>query len=118
MFFYNPTYLLFMAPAFILMMLTSWYVKSAYNKWSKVQSGSRMTGLQAAQRLVSTSGLYGVKIEGIAGNLSDHYDPRSREGRCTDRIGEGIGPLLVQRRDPQRRHRHCSRGDQRRVAPR
>jgi Zn-dependent membrane protease YugP len=86
MFFYNPTYLLYMAPAFILMMLTSWYVKAAYNKWSKVQSGSRMTGMQAAQRLVTTSGLYGVKIEGVGGNLSDHYDPRTK----TLRLSQGV----------------------------
>jgi Zn-dependent membrane protease YugP len=86
MFFYNPTYLLYMAPAFILMMLASWYVKAAYNKWSRVQSSSRMTGLQAAQRLVSTSGLYGVKIEGVGGNLSDHYDPRTK----TLRLSQGV----------------------------
>jgi len=86
MFFYNPTYLLFMAPAFILMMLTSWYVKSAYNKWSKVQASSRLTGAQAAQRLIANSGLYGVSIEGVRGNLSDHYDPRTK----TLRLSEGV----------------------------
>lgn len=86
MFFYNPTYLIFMAPAFILMMLTSWYVKSAYNKWSRVPSNSRMTGAQAAQRLISTSGLYGVKLEGVGGKLSDHYDPRTK----TLRLSQGV----------------------------
>lgn len=86
MFFYNPTYLLFMAPALILMMLTSWYVKSAYNKWSRVQSSSRMTGTEAAQRLISRGGLYGVKIEGVRGNLSDHYDPRTK----TLRLSQGV----------------------------
>ena len=86
MFFYNPTYLLFMAPAFILMMLTSWYVKSAYNKWSKVPSNSRMTGAQAAQRLIANSGLYGVTVEGVRGNLSDHYDPRTK----TLRLSQGV----------------------------
>jgi len=86
MFFYNPSYLLFMAPAFILMMLTSWYVKSAYNKWSRVQSNSRMTGAQAAQRLISNSGLYDVKIESVSGNLSDHYDPRTK----TLRLSQGV----------------------------
>jgi Zn-dependent membrane protease YugP len=75
-----------MAPAFILMMLTSWYVKSAYNKWSRVQSSSRMTGAQAAQRLIANSGLYGVRIEGVRGNLSDHYDPRTK----TLRLSEGV----------------------------
>ena len=84
--FYNSTYLVFMIPAFILMMFTSWYVKHAYNKWSRVQSGSRMTGSQAAQRLISNSGLYGVKIEGVRGNLSDHYDPRTK----TLRLSEGV----------------------------
>ena len=86
MFFFNPSYLIFMAPAFILMMLTSWYVKSAYNKWSKVPSNSRMTGAQAAQRLIANSGLYGVKIEGVRGNLSDHYDPRTK----TLRLSQGV----------------------------
>ena len=86
MFFYNSTYLIFMAPAFILMMLTSWYVKSAYNKWSKVPSNSRMTGAQAAQRLIANSGLYGVTVEGVRGNLSDHYDPRTK----TLRLSQGV----------------------------
>jgi len=76
--FFNPTYLLFMAPAFLLMMFTSWYVKHAYNKWSKVAARSRLTGAQAAQRLISSGNLYGVQIQGVAGNLSDHYDPRNK----------------------------------------
>lgn len=86
MFFYDPTYLCFMAPAFLLMMLTSWYVRSAYNKWSRVPASSRLTGAQAAQRLISTGALYGVKIEGVGGNLSDHYDPRTK----TLRLSQGV----------------------------
>ena len=84
--FFNSSYLLFMAPAFLLMALASWYVKAAYNKWSRVPSSSRMTGAQAAQRLVSTGALYGVKIEGVGGNLSDHYDPRTK----TLRLSQGV----------------------------
>ena len=76
--FFSPTYLMYMIPAFILMALTSWYVKSAYNKWSRVQAQSRLTGAQAAQRLMSTGNLYGVQIQGTAGNLTDHYDPRDK----------------------------------------
>jgi len=95
MFFYNPTYLLFMAPAFLLMMLTSWYVKSAYNKWSRVPSSSRLTGAQVAQRLINSSayitsgdgrGLFDVRIQGIGSNLTDHYDPRSK----TLRLSQGV----------------------------
>jgi uncharacterized protein len=78
MFFLDPSYLLYMVPAFILMALTSWYVKAAYNKWSRVASLSRLSGADATRRLISTSGLYGVEIQGTRGELTDHYDPRKK----------------------------------------
>jgi len=91
MFFFDPTYLCFMAPAFLLMLLTSWYVKSAYNKWSRVRVRSGLTGAQAAQRLITSGGysnnawgvqtgggLAGVQIHRIGGNLTDNYDPRTK----------------------------------------
>lgn len=76
--FFNSTYFIYMIPAFILMALTSWYVKHAYNKWSKVRAQSGLTGAQAAQRLISTSGLYGVQVQSVGGDLTDHYDPRNK----------------------------------------
>jgi hypothetical protein len=86
MFLFDPTYLLFMAPAFLLMAATSWYVNSAYKKWSQVRAQSGLTGAQAAQRLISSAsyataegqGLRDVRILGIGGNLTDHYDPRDK----------------------------------------
>ena len=87
MFFFNPAYLIFMAPAFLLMALTSWYVKSAYNKWSKVPARSRLTGAQAAQRLISAGGLMGVQVQGIRGEMTDNYDPRDK----VLRLSEGVG---------------------------
>ena len=76
--FFNPTYLLYMAPAFLIMMITTWYVKSAYRKWSQVPARSRMTGTEAVQRLIARAGLYGIQIQGVAGNLTDNYDPRTK----------------------------------------
>jgi uncharacterized protein len=67
-----------MAPAFLLMVITSIYVKSAYNKWSQVPARSRMTGSEAVQRLIARAGLYGIKIEGVRGNLTDNYDPHTK----------------------------------------
>ena len=78
MFFFDPMYLIFMIPAFILMGFASWYVRHAYSKWSKVRASSGLTGHQAAQRLISTSNLYGVQVQGTAGQLTDHYDPRNK----------------------------------------
>ena len=78
MFFFDPTYLIFMIPAFILMAITSVYVRSSYKKWSQVRVSSGLTGAQAAQRLISSGGLYGVQVAATPGELSDHYDPRNK----------------------------------------
>jgi Zn-dependent membrane protease YugP len=76
--YFDPTYLCFMAPAFLIMALASWYVKSTFNKWSQIRARSGLTGAQAAQRLISGGGLAGVQVAGTSGNLSDHYDPRDK----------------------------------------
>ncbi len=78
MFFFSPMYLIFMIPALLLMALSSWYVRSAYNKWSRIRVTTGLTGTQAAQRLISNGGLYGVQVAGTAGQLTDHYDPRDK----------------------------------------
>jgi uncharacterized protein len=72
---FDPRYMTFMLPAFILMMLTQLYVSSSYARWSRVAARSRFTGAQAAQRLMQTAGLYDVQIVGIPGQMTDHYDP-------------------------------------------
>jgi Zn-dependent membrane protease YugP len=76
--YFDPLYFVFMIPAFIIMGLTSWYVRASYNKWSKIRASSGLTGAQAAQRLISTGNLYGVNVAGTPGDLSDHYDPRNK----------------------------------------
>jgi Zn-dependent membrane protease YugP len=78
MFFFDPMYLCFMIPAIALMGFASWYVRHAYSKWSQVRATSGLTGHQAAQRLISTGNLYGVQVQGTAGQLTDHYDPRNK----------------------------------------
>ena len=78
MFYGDPTYLCFVAPGFLLVMLASWYVNSAYNKWGRVAVRSGLTGAQAAQRLINSGGLSGVQIDRIGGKLSDNYDPRTK----------------------------------------
>ena len=86
MFFFNSGYLIFMLPAFILMMLTQWYVSSSYNKWSRVPSRSGLSGAEVARRLVERGGLRDVQVEQVSGRLSDHYDPRSK----TLRLSAGV----------------------------
>src|SRR5258706_4309901 len=78
MFRFDPLYLIFVIPAFILMGLTSWYVRQSYKKWSQIRASSGLNGQQAAQRLISNGNLYGVQVQGTSGELSDHYDPRNK----------------------------------------
>jgi len=77
MYSFDPTYMLFMIPAFILMLIAQGYVNGAYKKWSQVIARSRLTGAQAAERLISAGGL-NVNVDAIRGNLSDNYDPRQK----------------------------------------
>ena len=86
MYFLDPTYLCFMAPGLLLVMLASWYVKSAYSKWSRVPVRSGMTGAQAAQRLIMSGGLNGVQVQAIGGNLTDNYDPRDKVLRLSQGV--------------------------------
>lgn len=86
MMFFDINYLIYMLPAFILMMAAQAYVNSAYQKWSKVQARSHFTGAEAAQRLINNGGLYDVRVEQVRGNLTDHYDPRSKILRLSNGV--------------------------------
>ncbi len=77
MIFFDPTYMIFMLPALILMIIAQSYVSGAYRKWSQVIAQSRLTGAVAAQRLISAGGL-NVSINGVHGKLTDNYDPRRK----------------------------------------
>jgi len=85
MLFLDPTYLIFMLPAFILMLIAQGYVNGAYRKWSQVMALSRLTGAQVAQRLISASGL-SINVDGVRGKLTDNYDPRQK----TLHLSEGV----------------------------
>lgn len=97
MFFYNSTYFLFMVPAFILMLLAQLFVSSTYRKWSRKPASSRVTGAEAAERLIRYRGLYDVKIQGVRGNLTDHYDPRKKILRLSEGVfqGNSIASLAI-----------------------
>lgn len=86
MWFYDPSYFIYMLPAILLMMVAQWYVNSTYSRWSRVQAHSGLTGAEAARRLINSGGLYGVQIEGVRGRMSDHYDPK----RKILRLSEGV----------------------------
>jgi hypothetical protein len=86
-----------MAPAFLLMLIAQIYVSMAYNRWSRVAAQSRFSGGMAAQRLMQAGGLYNVQLEGIAGNMTDHYDPQSKTLRLSRDVyyGNSVAALAI-----------------------
>jgi len=75
---FNPRYYLFALPALLLGMYAQFKVRSAYNKQSRVRNSTGMVGVEVAKRLLAMNGLYHVQVHETSGQLSDHYDPRSK----------------------------------------
>jgi len=95
MFFLDPRYILFMAPAFLFMILVQWYVSSSYSKWSRVPSRLRISGAQAAEQLIRYGGLQNVRIATTPGNLTDHYDPRDKTLYLSPNVYQGASVAAV-----------------------
>ena len=87
MFFFDPVYFLFVMPPLLLGFYAQWKVKSAFQEMSKVPA--RMSGAQAARRMLDNAGLSDVEIEQVGGKLSDHYDPRHKVLRLSSDVYNG-----------------------------
>ena len=83
--FWDPMYFVFGLPALLLAFYAQWRVRSTYRKYLQTPNGARLTGAQAAQRLLRQAGL-GVNIEAVSGELTDHYDPRSKVLRLSQDV--------------------------------
>lgn len=84
-YYFDPTYILVVIGA-LLCIFASSRVNSTYSKYAKVRSRSGITGAEAAQRILQMSGIYDVKIQHVAGNLTDHYDPSQKVLRLSDSV--------------------------------
>ncbi len=78
MFFFDPTYFLFMIPPLIFMLYAQWKVNSSFKKYSQVYNGRKMTGAEVAVQLLKANGLDNIKVEQTKGKLTDHYDPTKK----------------------------------------
>ena len=76
--FFDPLYMMMIAPTFILSLVAQGWVKSAFSKYGKIANRRGMTGAEAARRILDASNLSQVRIEPAKGFLSDHYDPRTK----------------------------------------
>lgn len=82
-YYFDPTYILVLAGV-LLCMAASAKLNATYSKYQRVRSYSGMTGAEAAERILYYAGIRDVRVEHVAGNLTDHYDPRNKVLRLSD----------------------------------
>ena len=83
---FDSYYLILVIPALLLSMWAQMKVKGSFAKFSKVQTLHGATGAQAARAILDGNGLQKVRIEHIAGELTDHFDPRDDVVRLSDSV--------------------------------
>ncbi|MDD5900454.1 MAG: zinc metallopeptidase [Lachnospiraceae bacterium] len=83
--FYDWTYFLVIIGA-VLSLWASAGVKKTYSKYAKVLAMRGITATEAAEHILHGAGIYDVKIERVAGNLTDHYDSSSKVLRLSDTV--------------------------------
>lgn len=93
-FYYDPTYILLL-PAIILAIYAQFRVQHTYAKYQKVQNRRGITGADAAKMILKKNGLYEIAVERIAGNLTDHYDPRANVVRLSAAVYDSASVASV-----------------------
>lgn len=79
----------------ILSMIASARVSSTFKKYSNKATARHITGEQAARSILDANGLYNVRIESVAGNLTDHYDPRANVIRLSESVKNSTSVAAV-----------------------
>ncbi len=83
--YYDPTYFLVLIGV-VLSLLAQGKVKTTFAKYSRVGNARRITGAEAAERILHDAGIYDVRVLHVSGNLTDHFDPRTKVLRLSDAV--------------------------------
>jgi Zn-dependent membrane protease YugP len=82
--FFDPMYMLAVAPAMLLAMWAQWRVQSSFAAAS--HEPAPLTGAAAARHILDSAGATDVEIEAIPGKLNDHYDPQAKVLRLSEAV--------------------------------
>lgn len=83
---FDWTYIVLVLPCVIFSLMASSSVKNTFRRFSTQYSARGITGADAAARVLRSNGISNVRIERIAGNLTDHFDPRTNVIRLSDSV--------------------------------
>ncbi len=93
--FFDWTYVVIVLPFVVLSMVASASVSSTFKKYSQQYSRRHITGAEAAQRVLRSNGVTGVRIERVAGNLTDHYDPKANVIRLSEGVYDSTSTAAI-----------------------
>ena len=80
------SYVILMLPALLFTLWAQIRVKTTFAKYQKVASDRNMTGADAARMVLEQNGVTGVTVTRIAGQLTDHYDPKENVIRLSESV--------------------------------
>lgn len=92
---FDWTYVVLVLPCVILAMIASASVNSTFKRFSKQISSRRITGAEAAKRVLSANGVTNVRIERVTGKLTDHYDPKSNVIRLSEDVYDSASTAAI-----------------------
>ena len=91
----DMTYVVLVLPCVIFAMWASFRVNSTFKRYSKQLSFRRITGAEAARRVLAHNGVGGVQIQRVSGNLTDHYDPKTNVIRLSDSVYDSTSTAAI-----------------------
>lgn len=92
---FDWTYVVLVLPCLILSLWASANVNSTFKRYAKQFSSRRITGADAARRVLSANGVHGVRIDRVSGNLTDHYDPKTNVIRLSDSVYDSTSTAAI-----------------------
>lgn len=92
---FDWTFIILVLPCILLSLWASSSVNSTFKRYSQQHSYRRITGADAAQRVLLANGVRGVRIERVSGNLTDHYDPRTNVIRLSDSVYDSTSVAAI-----------------------
>lgn len=84
--FYYDWTVLILLPGMLFAFWAQMKVSSTFDRYSKKVSRTGRTGAEAASQLLRANGVYDVRVERVRGDLTDHYDPRTRTLRLSESV--------------------------------
>ena len=92
---FDWTYFVLVVPCILLSLWASASVKNTFKRYSTQYSVRKITGADAAARVLRNNGVQNVRIERISGNLTDHFDPKTNVIRLSDTVYDSTSTAAI-----------------------